>query len=54
MAYIDPGSGSMMLQLIAGAVVGGLFVLKTSWGKLKYIFGKHTCKSPHITHHDGK
>lgn len=27
LGYIDPGSGSVMLQLIAGGVIGGLFAV---------------------------
>jgi hypothetical protein len=39
-AYLDPGSGSYMIQmLIAGAVGGSLFV-KTFWVKIKNLLGK--------------
>ena len=34
-AYIDPGSASYAFQIITGGVLGGLFLLKTYWGKLK-------------------
>ena len=30
-AYLDPGSGSLLLQLIAAGILGGLYALKTSW-----------------------
>lgn len=40
LGYIDPGSGSMMIQIIAGSIIGGLFFLKTSWGNLKLIVRK--------------
>jgi hypothetical protein len=35
MAYIDPGSGSVVIQSIIAAITGGLFVLKTYWYKIK-------------------
>ncbi|HJR75716.1 MAG TPA: hypothetical protein VJ805_02050 [Nitrospiraceae bacterium] len=34
-AYIDPGSGSILLQLILGGVAGVLVVVKMYWQKLK-------------------
>ena len=34
-AYLDPGTGSMILQGIIGAVVGGLIALKLYWARLK-------------------
>ncbi len=33
-AYIDPGTGSMILQGIIGAVAGGLVVAKIYWSKI--------------------
>ena len=38
-AYIDPGSGSMFLQLLIAAIAGGLFTLKIYWQRLKDRFG---------------
>jgi hypothetical protein len=35
LAYIDPGSGSILLQLILGGVAGALVVVKMYWQKLK-------------------
>jgi hypothetical protein len=34
-AYLDPGSGSFVLQLILAAIVGTLFVLRSYWTKIK-------------------
>ena len=40
-AYLDPGTGSMILQgLIAGIAVAG-FTIKTYWYKLRSMFGKN-------------
>jgi len=37
-AYLDPGSGSLILQLIAAFLVGGLFAIKIFWNKIKLFF----------------
>ena len=33
-AYLDPGSGSMMLQLLAGGIAAAAVTLKVYWGRL--------------------
>ncbi|MBL7069119.1 MAG: hypothetical protein ISS34_04605 [Candidatus Omnitrophica bacterium] len=33
-AYLDPGSGSYLLQLLIGVLLGGLFALKLFWGRV--------------------
>lgn len=33
--YLDPGTGSLLLQLLAAAVMGALFVVATSWRRVK-------------------
>lgn len=39
-AYLDPGTGSIILQgIIAGIAVAGL-TIKTYWYRLKSLFGK--------------
>jgi hypothetical protein len=40
MAYLDPGSGSYLLQLLLAALFGGLFALRMSWGRVKSFFRK--------------
>ncbi len=37
-AYLDPGSGSFILQLILASLVGGLFALKLYWKKVRAFF----------------
>ena len=37
-AYLDPGSGSYLLQLLIGGLLGGLFVLKVSWHRVTSFF----------------
>ena len=34
-AYLDPGSGSMMLQILLGGIVAAGFIIKARWYKLK-------------------
>jgi hypothetical protein len=34
-AYIDPGTGSFLFQVVAAAVIGGLFFVRTSWKRLR-------------------
>jgi hypothetical protein len=38
LAYLDPGSGSFLLQLLLAGVLGGLFVLRTQWSRVKGFF----------------
>lgn len=45
-AYLDPGSGSLLIQLLLGAVLGGVYFVKLYWGKIIQfilsLFGKKT------------
>lgn len=36
-AYIDPGTGSYILQILLAAVFGGLFLAKSWWGNIKHM-----------------
>jgi hypothetical protein len=38
--YLDPGSGSMLLQLILAAVLGLGILVRTQWSRIKSIFMK--------------
>ncbi|MBL7196606.1 MAG: hypothetical protein ISS47_00755 [Candidatus Omnitrophica bacterium] len=35
-AYLDPGSGSYVFQLIIGILFGALFAIKIFWTKIKF------------------
>ena len=37
-AYLDPGSGSFILQLILASLMGALFMLGMYWKKVKVYF----------------
>jgi hypothetical protein len=34
-AYLDPGTGSYILQIVLAAIVGIGFAIKLSWGRIK-------------------
>jgi hypothetical protein len=38
--YIDPGSGSYLVQVIIAAILGGAFYVKRIWWKFKSFFTK--------------
>lgn len=38
--YLDPGSGSFLIQLLIAALLGAGIALRASWGKIKTLFGK--------------
>lgn len=37
-AYLDPGSGSFILQLLVAGILGGLVAIRMSWSKIKARF----------------
>lgn len=41
-AYLDPGSGSFILQLIIASLLGFGLVLRRYWSKIKNIFRDET------------
>ncbi len=45
-AYLDPGTGSMLLQLLLGGVAGALVVGKLYWHRVKAFFGRGPAPSP--------
>ena len=34
-AYLDPGTGSYVLQVLVGIFLGGIFTIKVFWGNIK-------------------
>jgi hypothetical protein len=34
-AYVDPGSGSLLVQLILGGLMAGLVMIRTSWHRIR-------------------
>ncbi len=40
-AYLDPGTGAMILQIVLGGVAGFLMVMKLYWHRIKVKLGLH-------------
>ena len=41
LAYLDPGSGSMLLQLVLGGLAGLAVIAKLYWHRLLGLFGRN-------------
>jgi len=41
-AYIDPGSGSMILQVLIASILGILTAVKIYWVKIKNLFSRNS------------
>ena len=41
-AYLDPGSGSMLVQLLLGGVAGAAVIMKLGWERFKDMFRSST------------
>lgn len=39
-AYLDPGTGSLIIQAVVGAVLGVGVLVKAFWGRIIGLFGK--------------
>ncbi len=39
-AYLDPATGSAMIQILVATVMGGLFVMKGYWTNIKAFFAR--------------
>jgi hypothetical protein len=39
-AYLDPGSGSYLIQIIIGTIAGGGLLAKSQWSKIKTLIFK--------------
>jgi hypothetical protein len=40
LAYLDPGSGSYLIQLLIATLLGGAFVIKAFWRQITTFFVK--------------
>lgn len=53
--YLDPGSGSILLQTLIAAGLGLVFVIRLSWKKIKRFFsGSKAQEEPQETVEDKK
>jgi len=39
-AYLDPGTGSYILQLLIGAFLGAMYAVKLCWSSIKMFFSR--------------
>jgi len=45
--YIDPGSGSYLVQVLIAGILGSVFFFKNSWNRVKQFFsGKKKPEEP--------
>ena len=45
-AYLDPGTGSIILQAIVGSIAGAFVVIKLYWYRIKIFFKNQTPEEP--------
>lgn len=38
--YIDPGTGSLVVQILIASLIGSLFMLKIYWKRIKTFFSR--------------
>lgn len=43
-AYLDPGTGSVMLQVFLGGIVGALTVIRLYWKRIRSVFSRRSTK----------
>ena len=39
-AYLDPSTGSMVLQVVAGGIIAGLAAMKLYWSRIRSVLKK--------------
>jgi hypothetical protein len=49
LAYLDPGSGSYLIQILIAALLGGGFVIKAFWRQISTFFLRLFGKQPQVT-----
>ena len=42
--YLDPGSGSFLIQLLIAAIAGASIAIGSNWSKIKRLLGKKKIK----------
>lgn len=47
-AYLDPGSGSFIFQILIATVVGASFAIKLYWRKIKTFFANVSSKGQNV------
>ena len=52
-AYLDPGTGSVILQAVIGGVAIGLLVLKRQWARIRAFFSRRPASTSESDEKDG-
>jgi len=50
--YLDPGSGSFLIQLLVAGLAAVTIAFASQWGRIKRLFGKKKTKSDEIEDDD--
>lgn len=53
-AYLDPGSGSYLLQLLIAGLLGGALVIRSSWDRIKSFFRRGPRTDDEASSDDGQ
>ena len=53
-AYLDPGTGSMILQLLLGGLAGALVIIKLYWVRFKEFFVRKPAAEDHKEDSEGQ
>ncbi|MBN1306142.1 MAG: hypothetical protein JXA13_17015 [Anaerolineales bacterium] len=48
-AYLDPGSGSILIQILIGAAAAAGLVIGSLWSRIKGIFGKKEAENEDLS-----
>lgn len=51
-AYLDPGSSSMLVQLLLGGVAGAAVIMKLGWERFRDVFRSSKTKEPETKSHE--
>ena len=52
LGYVDPGTGSFILQLLVAGLFGGLLAIKLFWNNIKSFFRRIVHKAEERTEND--
>ena len=45
-AYLDPGTGSYIIQMVVAGILGGLFAMKVFWVRIRGFLGRVFSRGP--------
>ena len=51
-AYLDPGSGSFLLQLVVAGLLGAALAVRMSWNRIRGIFRRRDAAPPDPEKHE--